>query len=195
METDDDASGVETVDCPHCGIATRLIPVRPFMKPPTASPQFTEPSVLPDNTFNYSDSLPAKSTNQLTNLAKAEQLHLQGTFRLNECQAHYKVYGSRLGKQANDGLEFVDAALRLFPDNPKYLNTRALLLADGLGQIDRSIEILQRARRIAPDDIQIRQNLRDANAALENSRTMTVVAIIIVVLIVVGIIIFVVNNN
>ena len=58
-----------------------------------------------------------------------------------------------------------------------------------------SMEILRQALRIAPDDIQIRQNLRDVNAALDNSRMLNVVAIIVVVLLGVGLVIFVLNNN
>lgn len=191
METDDDVSGDDTVVCPHCGIETRLIPVRPFSKPPTETAQVVPPSVLSGDSIENGPALPRS----MADLGKAEQLHLQATFRLHECQAHYKVYGSRLRKPASDGPEFVEAALRLFPDNPKYLNTKALLLADGLGEMNGSMEILRQALRIAPDDIQIRQNLRDVNAALENSRMMIVVAVIVVVLLGVGLVIFVMNNN
>lgn len=191
METDDVMSGEDTIVCPHCGINTRLIPVRPFNKPPIKPAQVVPPSILSGDSI---ENVPAQPRS-IADLGKAEQLHLQATFRLHECQAHYKVYGSRLGKPANDGLEFVEAALRLFPDNPKYLNTKALLLADGLGEMNGGMEILRQALRIAPDDIQIRQNLRDVNAALDNSRMLNVIAIIVVVLLGVGLVIFVLNNN
>ena len=194
METGEDLSSDKCVVCPHCGIETRIIPLRPLNDVKTEQVQINLPSVSAKNT---EENIQSKNPS-VVDLAKAEQLHLQATFRLNECQAHYKVYGSRLSKPAHDGLEFIDAALRLFPTNPKYLNTKALLIADGLGELQKSIEILERARNIAPDDIQIRQNIRDANAAveaLENSQIVNAIAVVLIVLLVFGIIIYVVSNT
>src|ERR1017187_7694491 len=195
METDEDLSKDEFVVCPHCGIETRIIPVKSSDEPTIKQPQVVTPVVTPPSLPENTKENVSAQTGTMADLAQAEQLHLQATFRLNECQAHYKVYGSRLGKPAYDGLEFVNAALRLFPNNPKYLNTKALLLADGLGEMQNCIEILQLARSIAPEDIQIRQNLSDANAASENSQAMIVVAVVVVALLIGGIIIFVLNNN
>ena len=137
----------------------------------------------------------SKETRTATDLIKAEQLHLQATFRLMKCQAHYSVYSSHLKKVAHDGLEFVDEALKLFPNNPSYLNTKALLLADGLGDMEQSIQILKRTSAILPDDIQLRQNLRDATEQQKDSRTITVIALIVFFFIIVGAIIYIVNNS
>jgi hypothetical protein len=75
--------------------------------------------------------------------AKAEQLHLQAEFRHNKIYAHIKVYGGRdqwltgerafdaqIEQDARNGIEFVEAALKLFPNEPRYLNTNACLLID-----------------------------------------------------------------
>jgi hypothetical protein len=105
--------------------------------------------------------------------AKAEQLNTQADVRLIKIQAHIKVYGSReqwltrnrsydaqIEQDARNGIEFIEAALKLFPNDPKYLHTYALLLVDGLGQKKVGLEVLERAAQFAPDDIQIKQNIR-----------------------------------
>ena len=95
--------------------------------------------------------------------AKAEQLNLQAEFRYIKIQSHIKVYGRRnaeMEQEARNGIEFIEAALKLVPDSAKYLNTYALLLADGLGKKKLALEILERAAQLAPDDIQIQQNMR-----------------------------------
>lgn len=101
------------------------------------------------------------------NHAKAEQLNTQAELRCIKIQAHIKVYGTRnaeIEQVARNGIEFAEAALKLFPDSPKYLNTYGLLLADGLGQKKVALEILERAAQLAPDDIQLRQNIRSLQA-------------------------------
>ena len=78
--------------------------------------------------------------------------------------AHIKVYRSRNAETeqlARNGIEFIEAALKLFPNDPAYLNTYALLLADGLGQRELALEVFERATQFDPDNIQIRQNIRD----------------------------------
>jgi tetratricopeptide (TPR) repeat protein len=67
-------------------------------------------------------------------------------------------------QEARNGIEFIEAALKLFPESPKYLNTYALLVADGLGQKKLALEILEKAAQLDPDDIQIRQNIRSLKA-------------------------------
>src|SRR5258708_1564282 len=84
-EIDGNGSGIETVECSHCGFETRLIPVRPFDKSPVEPPQSIEPLFLPES------HAPIQPTNQVADFGEAEQLHLQATFRLHECQAHYRV--------------------------------------------------------------------------------------------------------
>jgi tetratricopeptide (TPR) repeat protein len=67
-------------------------------------------------------------------------------------------------QQARDGIEFVKAALKLVPNSARYLNTYALLLADGLGKKEIALEILEKAAQLAPDDIQLKQNIRGLKA-------------------------------
>lgn len=99
--------------------------------------------------------------------AKAEQLNLQAEYRYIKIQSHIKVYGCRnaaMEQEARNGIEFIEAALKLVPDSAKYLNTYALLLSDGLGKKKFALEILERAAQIAPDDIQLQQNIRSLKA-------------------------------
>lgn len=113
-------------------------------------------------------------------VAKAEQLNTQAELRLIKIQAHLKVYGDRdqwltrdraydtqIEQEARNGIEFIEAALNLFPNNPKYLNTYALLLVDGLGQKKVGLEVLERAVQFAPDDIQLKQNIRSLQTLLQ----------------------------
>jgi len=113
--------------------------------------------------------------------AKAEQLNTQADLRLIKIQAHIKVYGSReqwltrnrsydaqIEQDARNGIEFIEAGLKLFPNDPKYLHTYALLLVDGLGQKKVGLEILERAAQFAPDDIQIKQNIRSLQTIIQN---------------------------
>jgi len=124
--------------------------------------------------------------------AKAEQLNLQAGERYIRINAHIKVYGSRNAETeqlARNGIEFIEAALKLVPDSPKFLNTFGLLVADGLGDKKLALEILQKAAELAPDDIQIRQNIRDLQIGGSVPRALSpgaVVAIIAIILIAVA---------
>lgn len=116
---------------------------------------------LPDSAFSLR--VLAKASEQTRAFAEADQLHLSALDRLFQCQSEAEAHGYRtanLEQIARDGLEFVDAALQLAPGNPKYLNTKALLLADGLGQKESGLALLQQAAELAPKDIQIQQNIR-----------------------------------
>ncbi|MGB8341563.1 MAG: hypothetical protein WCE51_08235, partial [Chthoniobacterales bacterium] len=112
--------------------------------------------------------------------SKAEQLNTQAELRLIKIQAHIKVYGGRdkwltrerafdaqIEQEARNGIEFIEAALKLFPNDPKYLNTYALLLVDGLGLKKVGLEVLTRAAQFAPDDIQLKQNIRSLQRLLQ----------------------------
>ena len=95
--------------------------------------------------------------------AKANQLNLQAGQRYIKINAHINVYRSRnaeIEQLARNGIEFIEAALKLFPNDANYLNTYALLLADGLGQKQLALEVFERATQLDPDNIQIRQNIR-----------------------------------
>lgn len=95
-------------------------------------------------------------------LTKASHNHLQATFKLNECQAHLKVQGNRLNSNAQDGLEFIEEALSIVPESSAYLNTKGLLLSDGLAEHQKALDCLNRALELEPDSIVIKQNIRYA---------------------------------
>lgn len=123
---------------------------------------------LPDSVFSVR--LLTRASQQRQNAAEAEQLHWQAQQRLIECQSHIEVYGYRtaeIEQAARDGLEFIEAALKLEPNNPIYLNTKGLLLSDGLGQKDTGMAFLNMAAERAPKDIQIQQNIRNLSQRSE----------------------------
>ncbi len=124
-------------------------------------------------------------------ISKAHQLHLQAQQRYIRINAHIKVYGTRNAETeqlARNGIEFVEAALKLVPDSPAFLNTYALLVTDGLGDTKLGLEILQRAAQLTPDDIQLRQNIRDIQAGGRVPHVNSVGIIVIALIIAVGII-------
>jgi tetratricopeptide (TPR) repeat protein len=113
--------------------------------------------------------------------ARAEQLNLQAGQRYVKINAHIKVYRSRNAETeqfARNGIEFIEAALKLFPNDPNYLNTYALLLADGLGQRELALEVFERATQLDPENIQIRQNIRDLTAAGPAPRALSAGAVV-----------------
>jgi tetratricopeptide (TPR) repeat protein len=112
-------------------------------------------------------------------LAKAEHNHLQATFKLHECQAHFQVYGDRLPNVANDGMEFIEAALRTCPNSPGYWNTKALLLTDGLGDHRRAMDCLKRALELEPDSIIVKQNIRNVEQSTKGCFGLAFVALAI----------------
>jgi tetratricopeptide (TPR) repeat protein len=112
---------------------------------------------------------------------RADQLNRQAGQRYIKINAHIKVYGSRnteTEQLARNGIEFIEAALKLFPSDPNYLNTYALLLADGLGHKELALEALERATQIDPDNIQIRQNIRNIEAVGPAPRTLSAGAVV-----------------
>jgi tetratricopeptide (TPR) repeat protein len=132
--------------------------------------------------------------------AKANEFNLQAGQRYIRINAHIKVYGSRNAETeqlARNGIEFIEAALKLFPNDPAYLNTYALLLADGLGQREFALQAFERAMQFDPDNIQIRQNVRDLQAAGPAPRALSAEAIgaILAVFAVIAIIVIAVVLN
>ena len=99
-------------------------------------------------------------------LAEAENYAMQAMFVLHQVQANIQVYGSNSmltgASPANVdlGLQYINRSLELFPDNPIYLNTKALLLSDGQGNKADAKVLLERAASIAPRDINIQNNLK-----------------------------------
>ncbi len=128
-------------------------------------PEQTEPPPLPDTLVDHNL------------LARAENNHLQAIFCLNECQAHLQVYGTHLVDKANDGLEFVDAAVQDFPNSSSYLNTKALLLSDGLGRHQETLAVLRKAFELEPDSILIKQNINKIEQLLKGCLSVVLVGI------------------
>jgi ribosomal protein S27E len=144
-------------------------------------------SNLPDSVF--SAHIIKAANQQNNNLMEAEQLFIEAQTRLIECQADIQAYGEFTpeSKQvARDGLEFIEAALELVPNNPNYLNMKALLLTDGLGQTQEGLKILQKAALNSPSDIQIKQNLREVTQQSENALPSLFVILLCGLLFIVG---------
>jgi tetratricopeptide (TPR) repeat protein len=101
----------------------------------------------------------------IENLSEAEQYQLKAQFILHEVQANKQVYGSNSAisgaQPANVGLalQYIDRSLELFPDNPVYLNLKALLLWEGNGDKASALPLLERAAQLSPRDIDIQNNL------------------------------------
>tara|TARA_X000001316_G_C908953_1_gene24804 strand:- start:11 stop:592 length:582 start_codon:yes stop_codon:yes gene_type:complete len=98
-------------------------------------------------------------------MAEAQQNALQAQFILHELQANIQVYGSNnalmCSNPANVGLalQYINRSLECAPDVPDFLNTKALLLAEGMGQKEEAIKLLEKAHAINPRDITIESNL------------------------------------
>jgi len=105
------------------------------------------------------------SEQEMDELAEAEDYHLQATFVLNELQANLEVYGSNnvltgaIPANVDLALKYIERSLEYFPENPNYLNTKALLLAEGKGEKDVAIKLLEKAHKLKPRDINIESNL------------------------------------
>ncbi len=130
--------------------------------------------------------------------ARANQLHLQAQQRYITINAHIKVYGSRNAETeqlARNGIEFVEAALKLAPDSPAFLNTYALLVTDGLGDTKLGLKILQRAAQLAPDDIQIQQNIRDIQAGGRIPRAGSVAIVVFAAVAIIVILILIASHS
>ncbi len=61
-------------------------------------------------------------------------------------------------------LQYIDRSLELCPDNPIYLNTKALLLLDGKGNKEAAAVLLEKAHALSPRDITIQNNLNVAKS-------------------------------
>ena len=102
---------------------------------------------------------------QIGEKSEAEQYHLQAQFIMAELQANLKVYNSNSAitgaRPANIdlALQYIDRSLELCPDNPNYLNTKAILLLDGKGDNVAAATLLEKAHALNPRDINIQTNL------------------------------------
>ena len=109
--------------------------------------------------------------NTIQNASEAEQYRLQAEFILHELQANIQVYGSNsvlsgaTPANVDLALQYIDRSLEYFPENPVYLNLKALLLMEGKGERQRAIDLLERAARNSPRDINIQNNLQGAKSS------------------------------
>lgn len=108
----------------------------------------------------------AASLNELERLNEAEQYKLQAEFILHSLQANISVYGTNSQWNCPNpadvdlALKYIDRSLELFPDNPAYLNLKALFLMEGKGMKNEGIALLERAHKLNPRDITIEDNLQ-----------------------------------
>lgn len=126
-------------------IDTSSLPSLPFIE------------LMEDGSVDADQELPAELR------AKAEHNSLQATFKLHKCQAYSNTFGSsrELKNTAEDGLEFINAALELDQQSSRYWNVKGLLLADGLSEYEQALTCFRRALELEPDSIVITQNIRN----------------------------------
>jgi hypothetical protein len=104
-------------------------------------------------------------------LSEAEQYKLQAEFILHKLQANVQVYGTNSAWTAADpadvplALKYIDRSLENFPDNPAYLNVKALLLIEGSVDREQGSRLMERAAQLAPRDITIQDNLEKLKTA------------------------------
>jgi tetratricopeptide (TPR) repeat protein len=122
----------------------------------------TEPPPLPTTVSKEQPSSALQNEISPEMFASAEHNKLQATFKLDECQAHYTVYGTTKPQVARDGLEFINFALKINPNASGYWNIKALLLIDGLGNCEEGLKYLRKALELEPDSIVIKQSIRSA---------------------------------
>jgi tetratricopeptide (TPR) repeat protein len=103
--------------------------------------------------------------------SEAEQYKLKAEFILHALQANLQVYGSNSafsGAQPADvdlALKYINRSLELYPDNPAYLNLKALFLIEGMVDRDGGLRLLERAAELAPRDITIQDNLEKSKTS------------------------------
>jgi tetratricopeptide (TPR) repeat protein len=99
-------------------------------------------------------------------LAEAEDYCLQAEFVLNELQANLQVFGSNsswsgaVPANVDLAVQYINRSLEHYPENPRYINVKALLLAEGLKDKKSAIKLLEKALAINPRDINIANNLK-----------------------------------
>jgi tetratricopeptide (TPR) repeat protein len=107
--------------------------------------------------------------------AEAEQYKLQAEFILHKLQANLQVYGTNSAWSGADpadvelALKYINRSLEHLPDNPAYLNLKALLLIEGGVDREGGVQLLKRAHELAPRDITIQDNYEKLKAASSSS--------------------------
>jgi len=106
-----------------------------------------------------------QALDEINNTSEAEQYRLQAEFILHELRANLQVYGSNSAMTGASpanvdlALQYIDRSLELFPNNPVYLNLKALLLMEGKGMREQAVALLEKAAELSPRDINIQNNL------------------------------------
>ncbi|MGO2242672.1 MAG: CFI-box-CTERM domain-containing protein [Halomonas sp.] len=102
---------------------------------------------------------------EIEQVGEAEQYHLKALFILHEVQANKQVYGSNSAlsgatpANVDLALQYINRSIELIPDNPVYLNLKALLLWEGHGNKEAALPLFERAAQLNPRDIDIQNNL------------------------------------
>jgi tetratricopeptide (TPR) repeat protein len=102
---------------------------------------------------------------EIEKVGEAEQYHMKALFILHEVQANKQVYGSNSAwsgatpANVDLALQYINRSIELVPDNPVYLNLKALLLWEGHGNKEAALPLLERAAQLNPRDIDIQNNL------------------------------------
>lgn len=100
--------------------------------------------------------------------AESEALTYQtkASMILAEIQANHQICGTAGGYEGNAppnidlALQYVDRCIELFPENPIYLNLKALLLWEGMGDRTSAMPLVTKAALLSPRDIDIQNNLK-----------------------------------
>ena len=111
--------------------------------------------------------------------AEAEALayKLKASMILAEIQANHQICGTAGGYEGNAppnvdlALQYVDRCIELFPENPIYLNLKALLLWEGMGDRASAMPLVAKAALLSPRDIDIQNNLKIIRDSQDVPRT------------------------
>lgn len=108
----------------------------------------------------------ATESDKAEQLANVEANFLQATFIFNELSANLQVFGSNSSLSGANpanidlGLEHINRCLEVDPNNPKYLNVKGLLLAQGKKEVEEGLKLIEKAAELDPTDINIQHNLK-----------------------------------
>lgn len=129
---------------------------------------------------------------------EAEQYHLKALHILNQIQANIKVYGPINSiirnappveiKTVNLALQYIDRSLEYFPKNTKFLNLKALLLSEGIGDTENALVLLKKASELNPRDIDIQNNLKSLIELKQQAGISRIMSKLFILLIIVSVI-------
>lgn len=99
-------------------------------------------------------------------VANIEANFLEANFIFNELSANLKVFGSNSSLAGANpanidlGLQHINRCLEVEPNNPKYLNLKGLLLAQGKKELQEGLKFIEKAAELDPNNINIQHNLK-----------------------------------